>query len=214
MALSAIILQEVLEQVCIALQSKDIACSTEELHEVLEKSKVVKTAPLRSISVTKPVKRSVTPVELGEGTCIWAASNGKNQGIVCGKQVLLGQDYCKTCFKRPSVQKKLQAKPTPRGATSLFGAKKNVEPPAPRKYNLIPIEELPGHFYVPSMHYIVRKEPNETYLVIGCGENKVERPLNEEEKENALGLGLRVLENSGIKPRKFDDDEDLPENLE
>jgi hypothetical protein len=226
MALSAVILQEVLEQVCIALQSKDIACSTEELHEVLKQSQVEKPTPRKTV-LTKslPVKTSVgrktssTAVELGEGTCIWAASNGKNQGIVCGKQVLLGQDYCKTCFKKPSVQRKLQgslAKNVPASSSSklAFGAKKTVEPPAPRKYNLVPIEELPGHFYVPSMHYIVRKEPNETYLVIGCGETKVERPLSEEEKEAALNLGLRVLENSANKPRKFEDDEDLPENLE
>ncbi|SOB74284.1 hypothetical protein BQ9231_00401 [Cedratvirus lausannensis] len=214
MALSATVLQEVLEQVCIVLQSKDVACSTEEFHQVLSKK--------GRVAITPPVSKPVSAVALGEGTCIWAASNGKNQGIVCGKQVLLGQDYCKTCFKKPSVQRKLQGggvtaknvKSSTSRVASTFGAKKTVEPPPPRKYNLVPIEELPGHFYVPSMHYIVRKEPNETYLVIGCGENKVERPLNEEEKEAALNLGLRVLENSGVKPRKFEDDEDLPENLE
>lgn len=208
MALSTVVLQEVLEQVCFALQSKDIAYSTEELHKILEARKV--TAP-------PPLRKTNAPV-LGEGTCIWAASNGKNQGVVCGKQVLLGQEYCKTCYKKPSVQRKLQGggpvAKAPASKTSIFGAKKTVEPPPPRKYNLVPIEELPGHFYIPSMHYIARKEPNDTYLVIGCGENKVERPLSEEEKEKALSLGLRVLENSSLKPRKFEDDEDLPENLE
>lgn len=202
MALSAIVLQEVLEQVCIVLQSKDVVCSTEELHKAL--TEVVSH------------KKSNTP-SLGEGTCVWAASNGKNQGVVCGKQVLLGQQYCKTCYKKPSVQRKLQGGGGSKSVvktTSIFGAKKTTEPPPPRKYNLIPIEELPAHFYVPSMHYIVRKEPNDTYLVIGCGENKVERPLSEEEKEKALSLGLRVLENSKIKPQKFADDEDLPDNLE
>ena len=209
MALSVIVLQEVLEQICISLQSKDIACSTEELYHVLEKFS----------SKDKVVRKTTPSTELGQGTCIWAASNGKNQGIVCGKQVLLGQSYCKTCFKKPSVQRKLQGTGLTNTSKSLgktvstFGVK-TVEPPPPRKYNLIPIDELPGHFYIPSMHYIVRKEPNETYLVIGCGENKVERPLNEKEKENALDLGLRVLENSELRPRKFADDEDLPENLE
>lgn len=185
-------LEQIVERVVEHLQEKDIEISKEELLEVL----------------SSPAKKAL-PLSSGGGGCIYTPNRGNQCGIPCGKPVS-AHEHCEKCLQRKCVRKKLgldgttPAKTTVKKKTvkkettssplkfKFSGAKKEFVDKTTAKFKLEPLEKA-GHYYFPEENFIVRKEPNGTYLALGFGETEVERPLSEEEKKRGLELGLRVL---------------------
>jgi len=181
-------LDQVVQKIVDFLHEKDVEISKEELIEVLNASPEV-------------------PDNSG---CIYTPNIGKNKGIPCGEPTVAGYDYCKTCLERKIVRKKLglEIKETKKTTTKKTTTKKETKTPIKFnfsgankelvdkkaiKHKLEPIDKN-GYYYFPEENFIVRKEPNGTYLVTGFGEKEVERPLSAKEKKKALSLGFRVLE--------------------
>lgn len=131
--------------------------------------------------------------------CGHVPKKGNNPGVPCGKKVVPGNDYCRGCMGKGRGTKQ-EVEKGDAGVTD-------------RKWGLRAIEDKPGYYYMPQLDYIVRREPNGTYLVLGCGETSVVRPLREEEKEKALNIGLRVLDAVDPPPPEWEGGNTLPTSL-
>lgn len=63
------------------------------------------------LGVTKPRTVSRTATVNGP-RCIYTPERSKNPGVPCGKPAAEGEDYCKTCLKKPRVIALLEGKKT------------------------------------------------------------------------------------------------------
>lgn len=145
----------ILDLLSLHLQEKGISYSSADLRNVL-------STPAQKVVIST------------SKTCIYTPSKNKNKGIPCGKPCLEGQDYCRTCMNKEVVKKKLKIPLVQASPLSRVAETEVVKEEKEYKLGLEPIPELsPGHYFVPSLHYIVRKDkPSETYIVLGCGEKE------------------------------------------
>lgn len=199
MQISRDFIESVVENIHLYLQDKGVACSVEELMEVLETSNVA----VKKVSLASAATRKVSSLAEGEG-CIYSPSRGPNQDVLCNKEKVEGYDYCKTCLKKPVVIKKLSGvvpvkkeravplKSVTSRPLTPFSFKKTVVQEEKPSLNIVPIEDNPGYYHSPSHNFILFREPNDTYVVIGYGEESVERSLTEEETKEALASGFRI----------------------
>src|SRR5437868_5459918 len=68
---------------------------------------------LMHLASPQPVEEPTAVTTIALPTkCVWTSNHGKSGGKVCGKPTVNGTEYCSTCVKKKTVQKKLAA-PTP-----------------------------------------------------------------------------------------------------
>ncbi|SHO33248.1 Hypothetical protein BQ3484_180 [Cedratvirus A11] len=93
---NTLVINTVLTSIVEHLKSKDVDVTLEELLEALQiPPPSVKTSSLPA----RPVKVA------REGGCIYTPEKGHNPGVPCGKPVLEGEEYCKTCYNKPRIRK-------------------------------------------------------------------------------------------------------------
>nr|WIL04069.1 transcription factor TFIIE beta domain-containing protein [Cedratvirus lena] len=96
---NSLVTNTVLTPIVEHLKSKEVDVTLEELLEILQiPPPLVKSTPLSS-SVSRPTKVA------REGGCIYTPEKGHNPGVPCGKAVLEGEEYCKTCYNKPRIRK-------------------------------------------------------------------------------------------------------------
>lgn len=91
-SLNSLIVKSILVPVVDYLKSKDVDVTLEELTSALNI-----TGEAR-----RPAPKSKPP---SPGRCVYTPGKGNNKGIPCGKPVVEGEEHCKTCLKKPAVQK-------------------------------------------------------------------------------------------------------------
>lgn len=96
---NTLVINTVLTPIVEHLKSKEVDITLEELLEALQIPPPNKTAPVSSSVPSRPVKVA------REGGCIYTPEKGYNPGIPCGKAVLEGEEYCKTCYNKPRIRK-------------------------------------------------------------------------------------------------------------
>nr|WIL02906.1 hypothetical protein Cbor_194 [Cedratvirus borely] len=93
---NTLVINTVLTPIVEHLKSKDVDVTLEELLEALQippPSTKVSSLPTRPVKVAR------------EGGCIYTPEKGHNPGVPCGKPVLEGEEYCKTCYNKPRIRK-------------------------------------------------------------------------------------------------------------
>jgi hypothetical protein len=96
---NTLVINTVLTPIVEHLKGKDVDITLEELLEALQIPLPTKTAAPSIPSVARPVK------VVREGGCIYTPEKGHNPGVPCGKPVLEGEEYCKTCYNKPRIRK-------------------------------------------------------------------------------------------------------------
>lgn len=98
---NTLVINTVLTPVVEHLKGKDIEVTLEELLEALQIPLPTKasTSIPSSSTATRPVK------VVREGGCIYTPEKGHHPGVPCGKPVLEGEEYCKTCYNKPRIRK-------------------------------------------------------------------------------------------------------------
>lgn len=212
--------------------AKGVSVSVEELAEALNISTPKATSsvsvPVQNPMFNLPSHLAGTGASLSRGgTCVYKPRKGKDAGRECGKPAIPGDEYCKTCVKKATVKKAressvvskppvLSALPASLNPSSQppifqFSGVTKVDTPVDNvassqsllvRLRAEPVEGKENHYYLPEHHFIIRKEPNETFVVLGSGETEVDRELSEMEKQKAYTLGLRTLESSSPEQQK------------
>ncbi|SOB74317.1 hypothetical protein BQ9231_00434 [Cedratvirus lausannensis] len=93
---NTLVINTVLTPIVEHLKSKDVDVTLEELLEALQ---IPPPSTKTSSLPTRPVKVA------REGGCIYTPEKGHNPGVPCGKPVLEGEEYCKTCYNKPRIRK-------------------------------------------------------------------------------------------------------------
>ena len=93
---NTLVINTVLTPIVDYLKGKDVEVTLEELLEALQIPLPSKTTISISARSTKVVR---------EGGCIYTPEKGHNPGVPCGKTVLEGEEYCKTCYNKPRIRK-------------------------------------------------------------------------------------------------------------
>ncbi|SPN79431.1 Hypothetical protein BRZCDTV_338 [Brazilian cedratvirus IHUMI] len=94
---NTLVINTVLTPIVEHLKNKEIDITLEELLEALQ-------IPLPPSKTTLPP--ASRPVKVArEGGCIYTPEKGHNPGVPCGKTVLEGEEYCKTCYNKPRIRK-------------------------------------------------------------------------------------------------------------
>ena len=202
-------------------QNKDVEITPEELRQAFDVplKPVTPSTMSRGISTIMPdmpgyLAGSATPKKRGGRTkkevdpslpqCEYVKTKGKDPGSQCGNKVLndgsLGADhYCKQCLKKASVKNKLEGdgvKTTvqpPNMPGSKIKVEKEPEEPT-NELQVMPIDGRDGFFREANHGFIVEQTEDGNIVATAiCPDGEEERPLNDNERKIAQGLGLEVI---------------------
>lgn len=150
--------------------------------------------------------RKKAPADPNAPKCIYTFQRGDKKGQSCGLAVAQngepgGEDYCKGCLKKKTVQAKIKS-----GSSERSTVQPPVVPggmvPVPEQeqsgggntIKAVPIEGQPGMYKDLDTGFILQQRPDESIVAIAMEENGGQRPLTDDEKKAAQLRGLSILD--------------------
>ena len=153
--------------------------------------------------------RKKAPVDPNGPKCIYAFQRGNKKGDVCGEPVAGGgvtggDQYCKSCLKKKTVQGKVvggsssrstvQPPNVPNGMVSIPDDDEPTET-ADNTINVVPISGEPNMFKEVNHGFILRQDQDGTVVALSVEmADGSQRNLTADEKRTAQVLGLSFLD--------------------
>lgn len=159
--------------------------------------------------------RKKSPVDPNGPKCVYAFQRGNKKGDVCGDPVagsgqVGGDQYCKNCLKKKTVQSKVVSGPggrstvqppvVPNGMVSINDDEDEdgEETATDNTLNVVPIQGQPNMFKELNHGFIVRQEQDGTIVALYVEDNGNQRSLTADEKRTAQVLGLSFLDSPQV----------------
>ncbi len=152
-------------------------------------------------------RKKAAPADPNGPKCMYSFQRGNKKGDVCGDPVAGpgisgGEQYCKNCLKKKTVQTRV---------ASGSGGRSTVQPPVvpngmvpipdeeptaatDNTINVVPIPGNPNMFKELNHGFILRQEHDGTVVALAVEENGVQRNLTADEKKTAQVLGLSFVD--------------------
>jgi hypothetical protein len=159
-------------------------------------------------------RKKAAPADPNGPKCIYSFQRGNKKGGVCGDAVAGpgtpgGDEYCKNCLKKKTVQTRV---------TTGSGGRSTVQPPVvpngmvsvnddddededgdvntgtDNTINVVPIQGSSNMFKELNHGFILRQEHDGTVVALAVEENGVQRNLTADEKKTAQSLGLSFVD--------------------
>ena len=154
---------------------------------------------------SKPKSKPLIPENYSGPTCKYVFKRGEQKGNTCGKPVVNGGDYCDQCNAKKTTTKTTaepKAPPKPAEAKPAVGFTTSIAKRAEKpKIELREMVGQPNTFVDTQTNIVVKRvSENEKTIYVAVGiilEDDAFRPLNEEEKKDALARNFSLLNENG-----------------
>jgi hypothetical protein len=151
--------------------------------------------------------RRKAPVDPNAPKCVYTFQRGNKKGEVCGEIVANNgapgsNEYCKSCLKKKTVQNRIN-----NGASGKSSVQPPVVPggmvsvpdqqPSNSDNNSVNAVPIPGHndlFKDVDHGFILKQYPDGSVVAISMEENGVQRPLTQDEKNQAQAMGIDIMD--------------------
>lgn len=157
--------------------------------------------------------RRKAPVDPNAPKCKYVFQRGNKKGNPCHDPVIGdgqpgGNDYCKACIRKKTVQNRIQGggsgKSTVKAPSMPNGMVAVPEQPASggdsNSINALPIPGQPNMFRDVDNGYIIQSCSDGTLIALAMEENGVQRGLTADERKRAQMMGMSLMEEQEVAP--------------